>query len=90
MTTGNGQIVAVVNDEVEFPSLIDALGKNITVGAKIVYPSRPGGKGPLQLGSGVVSAIDWQKGELDVKVEYLGEKVHHVFINRTDRVAVVV
>jgi hypothetical protein len=78
-----------VGDQVEavFPSLLDAYGNNITVGADIVYPSRPGGKGPLQLGLGKVTSIDWRKPELDVLVD--AARNRHVYIQRTDRVAVV-
>ena len=65
----------------------DQLGKEITVGSKIAYPPRPGGKGPLELAVARVTSVDYALGEITVEGEYPAAKP--VRIKRHDRVAVV-
>ena len=70
--------------------LLDKFGKPIEVGSKVVYPTRPGGKGPLQLGYGTVKCASYSDGSIDVDTGTdQGESSRVVVIKRTDRVAVV-
>lgn len=66
--------------------IVDMFGKQIEVGHTVVYPTRPGGKGPLQLGSGKVASIS----SFDLQVRPDPEHPSKIVsINRTDRVAIV-
>lgn len=68
--------------------MVDKFGKVISQGNWIVYPTRPGGKGPLQLGFGKVTSYDASSLTLDTGTDQ-GESARKVKIRATDRVAVV-
>lgn len=64
--------------------MLDKFGTLILVGDLVVYPTRPGGKGPLELGDGKVTSIEESLGELTLDT---GAK-RLIAIKRPDRVAV--
>jgi len=66
--------------------LKDKFGIEIKSGHKVVYPARPGGKGPLQLIAAQVEDVYDVLGEVMVIPEG-SERV--LVIKRTDRLAVV-
>ena len=68
--------------------MVDKFGKIISHGDMVVYPTRPGGKGPLQLGFGKVTQFDGWNLILDTG-SVQGEAARKVVIKQTDRVAVV-
>jgi len=68
--------------------MIDKFGKIISQGDMVVYPTRPGGKGPLQLGFGKVTAIHDFVLVLDTG-SVQGEVARKVVIKQTERVALV-
>lgn len=65
---------------------IDKLGKEILKGHTVVYPARPGGKGPLQLVKAKVEDVEPALGEITVVPEGDTKPLR---ITRYDRVAVV-
>jgi hypothetical protein len=66
--------------------LKDKFGVEIKAGHKVVYPARPGGKGPLQLIAAVVEDVYDPLGEVTVIPEG-SEKV--LAIKRVERLAVI-
>jgi len=76
MTIAEGEIQAVIKDR---------LGRTIVAGNTIVYPTRPGGKGPLQLGTAIVKSVNTHTGTLTV----FNDSERLATIDRTDRVAVI-
>jgi len=66
--------------------LTDKFGVVIIGGQRVVYPARPGGKGPLQLIAAIVEDVYDVVGEVTVIPEG-SDKV--LAIKRTDRLAVV-
>jgi len=66
--------------------ILDKLGKEIVKGQTVVYPARPGGKGPLQLVKATVHDVVHSLNEVDVVVEG-SDRV--IAIARTDRLAIV-
>lgn len=68
----------------------DRFGKVLELGHKVVYPTRPGGQGPLQLGFGEIVGLHDGLGEIDIEIGTIqGEPSRVVAIKRTDRVAIV-
>lgn len=65
---------------------VDKFGKEIKEGSKIVYPARPGGKGPLQLIAATVTGVEYGLGELTVQPEFGNRPVR---IKEYYRVAVI-
>lgn len=66
--------------------LLDKFSKEFKPGQIVVYPSRPGGKGPLQLVAAFVDDVREALGQITV-IPDGDEKV--VVLRRLERVAVV-